>query len=253
MGPNQTAFRRALLDPHTPVPEGLVDRAGAPAGRRFSVYRNNVAVSLTEALQTGFPVLEKLLGPGNFAQLAGLYLRAHPPKSPLMMYFGEDLPAYLEAFEPLKHIGYLPDIARLELGLRKSYHAADSRPLPAQDLAALTDQSVLRLAPAAIYLASPWPLWDIWQFNTQENAPKPRAIAQHVLITRAEFDPTPHALNPAEGAFVAALKDHMPLGDALAKAAATEPDFDMTPVLTLLVQGNALIQSQDRRSPEDDQ
>jgi hypothetical protein len=41
----QTGFATALLDPARPAPEGLVNPFGGPAGKRFDVYRNNVAVS----------------------------------------------------------------------------------------------------------------------------------------------------------------------------------------------------------------
>ena len=51
---DQSAFAAALMDPTQPAPEGLRDPFGGPAGKRFDVYRNNVAVSLTEALETGF-------------------------------------------------------------------------------------------------------------------------------------------------------------------------------------------------------
>ena len=58
----QTEFRAALLDPASPSPEGVRNPDGMHATKRFDVYRNNVAVSLTDALETAFPVVNKLVG-----------------------------------------------------------------------------------------------------------------------------------------------------------------------------------------------
>ena len=85
MSISQNTFSAALLNADQPVPEGLSDPTGAPAGARFSVYRNNVVVSLSEALATGFPLVRKLVGQETFQRIAGLYVRKNPPTSPLMM------------------------------------------------------------------------------------------------------------------------------------------------------------------------
>lgn len=240
----QTAFRRALLDAAEPVPGGLLDGHGGPAGRRYSVYRNNVAVSLTEALQTGFPVLRKLLGAETFDRLSGLYLRVHPPRSPLMIQYGQDLPAFLDRFAPLRHIGYLPDVARLELGLRQSYHAADALPLNAARLAALDAEALadarLVLAPPVALIRSRWPLFDIWRFNTEDGAPQPRAIAQSVLITRREFDPAPYPLTAAETVCLDALLRGQQVVGAMTAGEAEDADFDIAPLLARLAAENGI-------------
>ncbi|MEL7087593.1 MAG: DNA-binding domain-containing protein [Planctomycetota bacterium] len=244
MGASQTEFRAALLDPDAPVPDGLTDGNGTPTVKRFAVYRNNVTIALIEALRTAFPVLRKLLGDANFDQLAPLYARAHPPQSPLMMHYGQDMPAFLDGFAPLRHLGYLADVARLELALRQSYHAADAAALDPQALADCPPetlmQSTLVLAPAVGLVPSQWPLFDIWRFNTQADAPKPRAIAQPVLITRVGFDPEPHALTAAQAAWVTACHAGATLTAAQNAAAAHDPDFDLAPLLGLLLQHGAL-------------
>ena len=44
---------------------------------------------------------------------AGIFLRQHPPSSPLMMFYGEAFPEFLAGMQQLSHLGYLPDVARL--------------------------------------------------------------------------------------------------------------------------------------------
>ncbi|MEL7093086.1 MAG: DNA-binding domain-containing protein [Pseudomonadota bacterium] len=242
--PTQQEFRAALLDPDHAVPDGLIDGTGAPTVKRFNVYRNNVTVALIEALRTAFPVLRKLLGDANFDQLAPLYARAHPPKSPLMMHYGAELPGFLAGLEPLAHIPYLADVARLELGMRRSYHAADAPALAAERLAEVPPEAlmhaVLQLAPAVQLIPSRWPLYDIWRYNTVNDAPKPQAVAQPVLITRVEFDPAPHALTPAQAAWIAAKQGGADLQQAQDAAAEIDPGFDLTPLLGLLLAQGAL-------------
>ena len=241
MSVGQDLFTEALLAPDAAVPVGLSDPEGRPAGRRFDVYRNNVAVSLTEALETAFPVVRKLLGEANFRTLAGVYLRQHPPRSPLMMFYGEDMPAFLEGFPPVATLGYLPDIARLELGLRRAYHAADAAAIDPARLQELAPEALMaarfRVAPAVQVIRSPWPIHAIWLYNMEPGAPKPAAVAEDVLIHRAAFDPGLTPLGPGAAAFILSLQDGNSLGDAVAAAGA---EFDLTAALGQLLAVGAL-------------
>ncbi|MFD2739009.1 putative DNA-binding domain-containing protein [Sulfitobacter aestuarii] len=238
-----SAFRAALLDPEQPVPDGLLDGAARPAGRRYAVYRNNVTRSLIDALETGFPLLRKLVGAQNFRRLASLYVRAHPPRSPLMMFYGEALPIFLEDFAPLRHIGYLPDAARLDLALRDSYHAADSAPLDPARLAAVAPETLpalrLPLRPATRIIHSRWPLFDIWRYNFTKDAPKLRAEAQDVLITRPEFDPAPHLMPPGMAAFLTACARGKTLGEAQEAGLTGAAGFDLEAALGLALTSSA--------------
>lgn len=245
MSVTQTEFRLAMLDAAKDVPAGLLDAEGQPAGRRFSVYRNNVAVSLTEALETGFPVIAKLLGEENFKGIAGLFLRQSPPEAPVMMHYGAAFPQFLRDFQPLQHLGYLGDVAEIELALRRSYHAKDSTGAPGDALAQIPPEALpnarLTLAPSLEVIRSHWPIYDIWAFNTYDNHPKPEARAQNVVIMRPEFDPAPHAL-PAGGAtFISALQKEEPLGQAAETAANLAEDFDLGAILGLLLTHGGII------------
>lgn len=244
MSVSQSEFRTAMLDAAADVPTGLTDAHDNPAGRRFSVYRNNVAVSLTEALETGFPVIAKLLGEANFKPIAGLFLRQSPPSVPVMMHYGAAFPQFLRDFPPLQNLGYLGDVAEVELALRRSYHAADGEGVPGDALAKIDPEMLpnveMTLAPALEVVRSHWPIYDLWAFNTYDNQPKPQASAQNVVILRPEFDPTPHPL-PAGGAtFISAIQKGKTLGEAAEAASELAEDFDLGAVLGLLLTGGAI-------------
>ncbi|WP_226688275.1 DNA-binding domain-containing protein [Ruegeria arenilitoris] len=243
MSVSQESFHAALMNPSAAIPKGLLDAVAQPAGRRFSVYRNNVAVSLTEAMHQAFPVITKLLGAQNMDGLSGIFLRKHPPSSPLMMFYGEEFPEFLAGMEQLSHIGYLPDVAQLELALRRSYHAADSEPAPA-DALAVPPEDIMRarlgFAPSMRVLRSDWPIYSIWRFNTEDNAPKPDPAAQDVLITRAEYDPVPHLLPEGGAHWIAGLQAGQTIGGAFEDTANHFPEFDLGATLALLLQGGAI-------------
>ncbi len=245
MSVSQTQFRGAIFDANAPVPEGLEDEAGRPAGKRFNVYRNNVAVSLTEALEIAFPVVLKLVGDEFFHALAGVFLRQHPPSTPMLMYYGDKLPGFLRNFKPAAHLGYLPDVALLEQMIRQSYHAADATPIDPAALQSLSTDALmaakLHIAPSAFLVRSTWPIHAIWRANSKQGAPEPQMRGEDVLISRVEFDPEVRVL-PAGGAdFVQALQTGESFGSALGKAKTIIPDFDLTTTLGALIAGTAIV------------
>lgn len=244
MRTDQASFAAALLNGQAPVPTGLQDDTGAPAGKRFDVYRNNVAVSLTEALEVSFPVVRKLVGDDFFKSMAGVFLRRHPPESPILALYGHRFPAFLRNFTPVASLGYLPDIACLEQAIRESFHAADAVPITPTALQNLAPEALmsarLHLAPALRIIRSPWPIHAIWQFNMIEGAPQPPGHGQDVLVSRVDYDPNPHTL-PAGGAdFIEALQQGASFGTALQRARTACADFDLTITLGLLISGAAI-------------
>lgn len=236
----QTAFRAALLDPARAVPDGLQNPDGSPATKRFDVYRNNVAVGLTDALEAAFPVLRKLVGDGFFRAMAGVYLRAHPPQSPLMMFYGEDMPAFIAGFAPAAAVPYLPDIAGLELALRRSYHAADAAPMAPRALARIAPDDLANVtfsfAPAVHLIPSRYPVHSIWWANTHGGTIA--NDAQPALITRPDLDPMVDALTPEQAAVLTGLLAGQPLGAALHHGGSS---FELGPLLGLLLSRKALV------------
>lgn len=235
----QSAFTRGIFDPEMAAPEGLLNADGSQAAKRFDVYRNNVAVSLTEALIAAFPVIYKLVGDQFFRGMAGVYLRKHKPTSPLMMYYGERMPMFLGRFQPAKIVPYLPDMAKLELAMRKAYHAGDGQPIDGAKLASLAPEDLMGVrfafAPATQVVSSDYAIHAIYLKNTVQDAPDIVMQPETVLITRPQFDPQMHVISPSGADCIAALMKNQPLGVALSQAG---DDLDLGEILgVLLAQG----------------
>lgn len=241
---DQTEFTHALLNPDIAVPTGLIGPSGSPAGKRFDVHRNNVVVSLIDAMKTAFPVIHKLLGDSFFKAMSAIYVRTHPPKSPILMFYGEDFSAFLMGFEQVQHLPYLPDMARLELARRHSYHSADIPAVAAKLLGDLSPEDLMRakfiLSPMMRIVASDYPVLSIWQMNMMDNAPKIEAACEVVLITRPELDMEMHKLDPPTHIFLTQLKDKS-LGSAYDAAISVDEDFDLTQAIALLLSQNMII------------
>ena len=229
----QSAFSAALLDPDLPAPEGIVDPKGSPAPKRFAVYRNNVTVSLIEALAAGFPVVQKIVGEEFFAAMAREFIRAHPPQSPLLMFYGREFPAFLASFEPVAHLHYLADVAQLELYRREAYHAADADPLEPGFLGEIAPEQLgavtFGLHPSARVMSAAHPALSLWEWNQAaseaDRAPLPEA-GEDILIARPEMTVEMRRLPPGGFAFLTALAGGQPLGTA-AEDGAQNTGFDL--------------------------
>ncbi len=89
------AFAAALDEPSAATPATTSGRMGAPDARRFAVYRNNVAVGLIGALEARYPVSRRIAGDDLFRAMARAFARAHRPRSPVMIAYGEEFPEFV--------------------------------------------------------------------------------------------------------------------------------------------------------------
>ena len=88
------AFATALGEPSAALPATISGRMGTPDKRRFSVYRNNVAVGLIGALEARYPISRRLAGDSLFRVVARAFVAAHKPRSPVMIAYGGEFPEF---------------------------------------------------------------------------------------------------------------------------------------------------------------
>ena len=220
-------FAQALLNPEQQAPQG-VGREGGPAPKRFAVYRNNVVVSLIEAMGQAYPSIAAIMGEANFSKVARHFISAHPPRSAMMQTYGSKFPGFLESYKPLAKSPFLADVARAERAWLIAYHAVDWPVVKPEELASAGDPAglVFHPHPAACLLPSDYPLFDL--FNARGAWPRTGidlGEAQAVLITRPALDCMITRLDGADLAFFAALFEDATLEAAITTAMEDDEGF----------------------------
>lgn len=238
----QKAFGAALLDPDLDLPEGVVGPRGKKAEKRFAVYRNNVAVSLIAALGDIFPAVKRLVGEGFFRDMARVYLAQDPPRSALLFEYGHGFPAFLESFEPVARLPYLPDVARLERAWLDAFHAADVDPLTPDALGAIAPEALAGTTftphPAMRIVRSRFAAVSIFSAN-RENRPvdgiRPLE-AEDGLITRPGHQVEVRLLPPGAASFFEALASGLSLGEAAGATLEQDPGFDLPSAISAMLE-----------------
>jgi hypothetical protein len=227
------AFAPGLIDPGCTTPADVVGPRGKAAVKRYNVYRNNVTVSLIDALAAIYPAVQRLTGIEFFRAMARLHVRATPPVSPLLFEYGRDFPDFIEGFEHARDMPWLADTARIERAWLDAYHAADAQPLSADGLAAVSPDRLDRLVfaphPATRIVRSPYPAVAIFVANRIDGPVTllRSSAAEDALITRPEMDVTVRQLPPGGAVFLRSLIQGETLLAAAAAAFADTLSFDL--------------------------
>jgi hypothetical protein len=239
------AFASALVDPECETPDIVAGPAGKCAVRRYNVYRNNVTVSLIDALAAIYPAVQRITGVDFFHAMARFHVRATPPTSPLLFEYGRDFPAFIAQYEHARPMPWLADTARIERAWLDAYHAADAEPLSPAALASVPPERLGELVftahPATRIVRSHFSVVTIFSGNrAQEPVGQIDAsIPEDALITRPGLDVVVRHL-PAGGAiFLTSLMAGQSLCEAAAVAAARFPSFDLAANIAGMIQAGA--------------
>jgi hypothetical protein len=247
MNTHAAHFSHALLNPDVVI-QGLRSHDNSDCNSRFAIYRNNVCVSLVDALADTFDVVQSLVGEEFFRAMALVFVRTHPPKSPVLVHYGDAFANFIARFEPAASLAYLPDVARLEFARVQSYHAADAVALSAEALsAALTDpDATLTLHPSVHVIASKHAVVSLWAAHQGALAFDAIKLdqSQAALVFRHEFDVHTQAIPSPSAAFISAVQSGQSLLSAIATAQADDSDFALTETLAALVNNQLITQVQ---------
>ena len=232
-------FAAAVLNPDLAVPPGIARANGGDPQEAFNVYRNNVVVSLAEALKAAFPITSQLLGDGLQRAMMADFVRANPPKSAVLATYGDGFPGFLAYHEATKARPFLADVAFLERKRLEAYHAADAEVLDGAALGVIAPETLsagfLLVHPAVRLVQSRFPVATIYAL---EQAALDGTLAENgragvdlskgetVLITRPAYEVTSQTIGKGEFAFIDACMRSVPFAAAADVGFQADADFD---------------------------
>lgn len=242
-----TNFAQALSDPGRAAPSDLLVPPGACLAERFAVHRNNVHVSLVDALAERHPVVLALVGEEFFRALARAFVAVHKPRTAVLSEYGAELAQFIANFGPAQSVPYLPDVARLESAWHEAWSAADAHALGLRHLAPLTPEALagarLSLHPATRIVASPWPIADLWQAHQGNDRDIDLALLtwrpQTVLLTRPDATILMNCVPPPLADFLHQLGCGARLEHAAAASLPVASGLDAAAALRTLLQAGA--------------
>lgn len=244
----QAEFAAALRDPSAAMPPEVVGPDGAPAPKRFEVYRNNVLSALGNAISGAFPAVEKLVGEKFFNAMARFYVLDNPPTSPMMLGYGRRFPDFIASFESAASLPYLPDVARLEVAWREAYHAEDAVPIALDALGGVPEAELpdvtFGVHPSLRLVSSRYPIVTIWRMNVSDDPIRPVdfSVGEDALIVRPDSEVEVRVAPPGGAAFVSALAAGETFGAAAAAGQAADAAFDLAGNIAGLIGSGALVE-----------
>ena len=239
------AFARALLNPDVAIPTVVAGPKSKAAVKRYNVYRNNVTVSLINALAASFPATLRITGVDFFRAMARFYVRATSPSSPLLFDYGQNFPDFIERYEHAQSVPWLADVARIERAWLNAYHTADVRPLMPQELAAVPSEqlpnTVLKPHPATRVIRSRFSAVTIFTANRSDHPASRIEVVEpeDALLTRPALEVEVRQLPPGAAIFLSRLIAGESLGAAASEALSESPSFDLPANIRGLLEAGA--------------
>jgi hypothetical protein len=239
------AFAPALLEPDLATPGVVAGPNSKAAVRRYNVYRNNVTVSLMNALAAAFPATQRITGDDFFRAMTRFYVRATPPTSPLLFNYGRDFPDFIARYEYAQSVPWLSDVARIERAWLDAYHAADVQPLLPDNLAAIPSEhladTILKPHPATRVVRSRFSAVTVFTASRSDGPATQIDVVEpeDALLTRPALEVEVRQLPPGGAIFLSSLMTGGSLGVAASAAFAESPSFDLSANIRGLLEAGA--------------
>ncbi|ETX12676.1 hypothetical protein MUS1_01500 [Marinomonas ushuaiensis DSM 15871] len=241
-----TQFKAALLTEDTRFYEEIKASSMEEQEVRLNVYRNNVTVSLIEALCDIFPVTEAIVGDEFFHAMARIYLLNNPPSSPIIREYGQNFSDFIRNFEPAQSLPYLPDLAALEHAMLTLTHSEEYDMLDQEAVSdaftSVEDPSTLslRVPPTTHILVSPFAIGSLYQAHFSDGHQRLNQVeinkSEYLLLVKSHLYAQLHVINKEEAIFIKNLMQEKTLGNAVPES----DSFNLGETLAKLIEWKIL-------------
>lgn len=226
-------------------PAGLMGPCGGDGSSRFDVYRNNVYSGLISALTSVFPVTRAVVGSSFFQAMTYHFVIRNPPRSAVLLKYGDAYPSFIRLFEPCSSLPYLADVASIEWARVRAYHSADERTLEATDLLkvspALYGDLKFRIHSSVYLVRSQYSAFSIVKSHYEGNetvisntTPEDAMIMRPIDTVRMQL------LAAGEYEFVGALVNGHHLDQATSTALSINENFDVVGTIAKLLSAGTI-------------
>jgi hypothetical protein len=223
---------------------------GAPAEGPMRVYRNTVLSGCVDALRANYPVIAQLIGDEMFEAVAAEHASQCPPRKPVLALYGARFPDWLESQPWVRHLRYIPDVARIERLHIEAMFAADADPLEMTAFSGRDDWHTLQLPlhPATRFGWQTSPAMSIWLAHRDgiEGELEFDWHAEGVLFTRPDLEVRPISLSRAGHRFLFGIRLGESVGAAAIATANLYPETDICSLFSSLVDCGAFAASSHR-------
>ncbi|MEO8410411.1 MAG: putative DNA-binding domain-containing protein [Propionivibrio sp.] len=232
----QSRFQHAVLNcERTP---GLFVDEDAQTSGGFAIYLVAYRARLAAALRDNFEVLYRALGDDVFDGLAQAYIAAQPSPFRSIRWYGDGLPAFLDAHPELASHPALADLARMDWALRGAFDAPDAAVLTLTDLAALPaeawPQQRFPTLPSLRIVDLDWavePIWRALNADADAQTAAPERSSHALLVWRPQLECQWRAIEAIEVVALRALSQGDTFAECCAAIAACEAP---EPALTIV-------------------
>ncbi|MDE3009423.1 MAG: putative DNA-binding domain-containing protein [Pseudomonadota bacterium] len=223
----QHAFAAWLRSDHAAVPPPLravVRPHGADQAERLAIYRRSSRHAQRQALAAAYPVIAALLGAELFQALCEDHLRVPGSRAGDLHCLGEGFCDTLRAEAACAGLDFLPEVARLEWLVHRSFFAADQTSAVALDPGVIAPHELPRLrpilAPGLALLACATPAGRIWRAHQPDSPERladidPAAGPEWLAVRRVAAGVCLDSLSAQEFALLEALERGLTLAQAL--------------------------------------